>query len=157
MTFSLEQLKAVAACCRTHGAPHYYRDWSLLTLLEYLNFHAQQGTLVVIRPSATTIAGVGVAWQDEWAAVTARAVHQRLFAWQPDNPAGDCLVIGHVFVTGPGPGPLRAMARWVLTRWPHWARLRLVTLRRVRGGGHRFREYPVRMIGRLAQLEGQTI
>ena len=181
----LKFLSACAAFCRAHGAPHYYADWGTLTLLEYLNFHAQQDTLQVVMadrrwemadgeaaptpnsqlpspicqlPSAnshlpTPILGLGVCWQDRSARVreTMASGTMDFFAWEPTHPHGDCLVLAHFIATAPG--ALARLVRQAMARFPHWRDLKFYTQRRRPGGGHRFREYSVRTIGRMADLK----
>ena len=148
MTFTLAQLKAVAAFCRTHGAPHYYRDWSPLVLLEYLNFHAQQDTLQVVA-TGETIQGVATAHRVAAPVIAqARAAGKPVFDWTPDDPAAPNLLLGHFI--GAERGALAALVRCTQARFPNWERLNVFALRTTRGGRQHVR-YSVQTIRRLAR------
>ena len=155
MTPDLTFLQRCAAFCRAHGAPHYYRDWSPLVLLEYLNFHAQQQTVQVVE-DAQGIAGVafGFRWRE-------RDLRQNLgegkplFQWQRDDAHGDCLLLGHFIVRPDARGGeiLAELVRKLTERFPDWRRLKLFTLRRRHGAPHQFREYPARVADLILKTE----
>ena len=151
----LNNLKALATFCRTYGAPGYYRDWGTLALLEYLNFHAQQGTLQVVQSPTTEVQGLGVVWQDWQRRVraTLAAGQVNYFHWQRSAPAGDCYVAAHFVVTPAARrGPVLAqLVRACLTRFAGGAD-RPVLLLRHHAGRERFTEYRVQTIRRLAHL-----
>lgn len=148
MNPTLDQLKRWAAFCRTHGAPHFYRAWPGLTLLEYLNFHAQQETLQVVE-QAGTVVGLSTAHRVADAVVRqALAAGKPVFAWQPDDPAAANLLLGHYIATAPG--VLAELVRRTQARFPNWERLKIFALRRSRGGRKQVR-YSVQTVRRLAR------
>ena len=169
MNIPLAWLKRLAAFCRAQGAPHYYRDWSGLTLLEYLNFHAQQNTLQVVGDGqwemangrwglvelAPPILGIGIAWQDHsaWVRPLLAAGRKDYFHWQRTDPAGDCLVLSDFIATAPG--VLARLARQGRARFPGWADKKLLLLRH-RAGRERFTEYTAETVRRLLRPPGQT-
>lgn len=150
---SLENLKRLAAFCRTHGAPHYYREWTALTLLEYLNFNVRQGTIAIVEGRGSRVEGIGFAFQWNEAALRKTVAENKpVFHWQRTDPAGDCILVGHVICTGRG-----ALAKLVIalqTHFPDWRDLKLFTMRRLRAGGHGLRQYPARILEKILATDG---
>lgn len=148
----LTWLQRCAAFCRAHGAPHYYRDWSALGLLEYLNFHAQQETLQVVE-RAGQIIGLGLAFQwREQELRAALAAGQPMFQWQRTDGSGDSLLLGHFISIAPG--AFTELAKRFDRRFPGWRSLKVFTLRRQRCGGHKLVQYPARTLQRIAHAKG---
>jgi hypothetical protein len=149
MKIDLKFLKRCADFCRAHGAPHFYKDWSALVLLEYLNFHAQRGTLAAVESADgfESICGLGVAYRMDAARVRElAAAHKPMFDWSAAEN-GDSIFVGHVVCTERG--SIARLVAVLMARFPEWRELKIFTQRHLRAGGHELREYPAKILERL--------
>lgn len=130
-----DELGQLVAFCRAHGAPCFVA-WPENILREYLCFHAEHGSLAVVR-RAGEVVGMAVGWQ-----CAEREIERH---WQVTDPAGDAFYFAHAVVTDGG--AWRLLVAELGRRIPNWTALKLWARRGPKG----LRRYQARMLARLAR------
>jgi len=113
------ELAALVAFCQAHGSPCFV-GWPPEILARWLCFHAEHGSLAVVKTPAGEVAGLWVGWQCQLSELERR--------WHVTDPAGDCFYFAHCIVT-----QRKAMAVLFLEfarRIPRWSELKLFARRR---------------------------
>ena len=151
---SLENLKRLAAFCRKHGAPHYYREWTALTLLEYLNFNVRQGTIAIVEGRGSRVEGIGFAFQWNEAALRKTVAENKPGVSLAADGIRRAIAFWWVTSSCTGRGALAKLVIALQMLFPDWRDLKLFTMRRLRAGGHGLRQYPARISEKILATDG---
>jgi hypothetical protein len=143
---SERQLRKLAAFCMTPLAAPCFKDWPEDTIVDYLAFHAMNGSLAFVRsegaggqvghpkgwtpngaahgvhPLGCPIIGLAIGWQRR-----SDAPHA---SWEKQDPNGDEFYFEQLVAATPD--ALRSLVLNFEQRWPQWRTLKLKAHRRNR-------------------------
>ena len=112
------ELDVLVAYCQMHGAPCFV-GWPPEILQRYLCFHAEHGSLAVVKTPDGAVVGMSVGWQCRVAELERR--------WHVTDPDGDCFYFAHLIVTH------RTAMALITQEWPRripsWPSLKLFARR----------------------------
>jgi hypothetical protein len=113
------ELAALVAFCQAHGSPCFV-GWPPEILARWLCFHAEHGSLAVVKTPDGAVVGMSVGWQCRVAELERR--------WHVTDPEGDCFYFAHLIVTH-RPAMALMTQEWP-RRIPNWPSLKLFARRR---------------------------